>query len=213
MQGQAPGGHGRWVATSMRLRAQRKPPQQPRRPLAGRRGSPAAPVTHASYATLPSLRISTTVSTLCSDGGTDRHLHRRVAHRRTSAPPAGPRNGQARPPSWTACWAQRATRLARTASWTATRWSASVGSPSWPRQAAGKLRQPAAQTQRHPPSSLLTAPSGSKSSVRQAAAMTQRACAAAGLQVTSFAWGGHHLNAVDTPGHADFGGEVERCED
>lgn len=29
-------------------------------------------------------------------------------------------------------------------------------------------------------------------------------------KVTSFPWAGHHLNAVDTPGHADFGGEVER---
>ncbi len=29
-------------------------------------------------------------------------------------------------------------------------------------------------------------------------------------QVTSLAWGGFTLNAVDTPGHADFGGEVER---
>jgi len=28
---------------------------------------------------------------------------------------------------------------------------------------------------------------------------------------TSFAFKGHTLNAVDTPGHADFGGEVERC--
>lgn len=28
---------------------------------------------------------------------------------------------------------------------------------------------------------------------------------------TSFAYAGHVLNAVDTPGHADFGGEVERC--
>lgn len=27
---------------------------------------------------------------------------------------------------------------------------------------------------------------------------------------TSMEWGGHVLNAVDTPGHADFGGEVER---
>ncbi|GIL70939.1 hypothetical protein Vretifemale_1598 [Volvox reticuliferus] len=29
-------------------------------------------------------------------------------------------------------------------------------------------------------------------------------------KVTSFTWGGFHINAVDTPGHADFGGEVER---
>ena len=28
---------------------------------------------------------------------------------------------------------------------------------------------------------------------------------------TSFPYQGHTLNAVDTPGHADFGGEVERC--
>lgn len=28
---------------------------------------------------------------------------------------------------------------------------------------------------------------------------------------TSFPYAGHVLNAVDTPGHADFGGEVERC--
>ncbi len=28
---------------------------------------------------------------------------------------------------------------------------------------------------------------------------------------TSFPYRGHTLNAVDTPGHADFGGEVERC--
>jgi hypothetical protein len=27
---------------------------------------------------------------------------------------------------------------------------------------------------------------------------------------TSFKWGGHTLNAVDTPGHADFGGEVRQ---
>src|SRR5919204_3861556 len=27
---------------------------------------------------------------------------------------------------------------------------------------------------------------------------------------TSVAWKGHRLNIVDTPGHADFGGEVER---
>lgn len=27
---------------------------------------------------------------------------------------------------------------------------------------------------------------------------------------TSFDWRGWHFNAVDTPGHADFGGEVER---
>lgn len=27
---------------------------------------------------------------------------------------------------------------------------------------------------------------------------------------TSMQWRGHVLNAVDTPGHADFGGEVER---
>lgn len=27
---------------------------------------------------------------------------------------------------------------------------------------------------------------------------------------TSMGWAGHVLNAVDTPGHADFGGEVER---
>lgn len=28
---------------------------------------------------------------------------------------------------------------------------------------------------------------------------------------TSFVYKGHKINAVDTPGHADFGGEVERC--
>lgn len=28
---------------------------------------------------------------------------------------------------------------------------------------------------------------------------------------TSMAYKGFTLNAVDTPGHADFGGEVERC--
>ena len=28
---------------------------------------------------------------------------------------------------------------------------------------------------------------------------------------TSIAYKGHVINAVDTPGHADFGGEVERC--
>src|SRR4051812_30747266 len=27
---------------------------------------------------------------------------------------------------------------------------------------------------------------------------------------TSVVWNGHRLNIVDTPGHADFGGEVER---
>ena len=29
-------------------------------------------------------------------------------------------------------------------------------------------------------------------------------------KVTSLGWKGHRLNIVDTPGHADFGGEVER---
>jgi predicted membrane GTPase involved in stress response len=29
-------------------------------------------------------------------------------------------------------------------------------------------------------------------------------------QVTSFRYRGHLINALDTPGHADFGGEVER---
>ncbi|GBF91897.1 hypothetical protein Rsub_05002 [Raphidocelis subcapitata] len=29
-------------------------------------------------------------------------------------------------------------------------------------------------------------------------------------KVTSFRWGSHLINALDTPGHADFGGEVER---
>ena len=29
-------------------------------------------------------------------------------------------------------------------------------------------------------------------------------------KVTRLAWRGHALNVVDTPGHADFGGEVER---
>ena len=28
---------------------------------------------------------------------------------------------------------------------------------------------------------------------------------------TSMPFRGHMMNAVDTPGHADFGGEVERC--
>lgn len=27
---------------------------------------------------------------------------------------------------------------------------------------------------------------------------------------TSIEWNGHRINIVDTPGHADFGGEVER---
>ena len=27
---------------------------------------------------------------------------------------------------------------------------------------------------------------------------------------TSLVWGEHRINVVDTPGHADFGGEVER---
>ncbi len=29
-------------------------------------------------------------------------------------------------------------------------------------------------------------------------------------KVTSMSWNGIKLNIVDTPGHADFGGEVER---
>ncbi len=29
-------------------------------------------------------------------------------------------------------------------------------------------------------------------------------------KVTSMTWSGIKLNIVDTPGHADFGGEVER---
>ena len=32
-------------------------------------------------------------------------------------------------------------------------------------------------------------------------------------KVTSLEWQGHTLFAVDTPGHADFGGEVERVLD
>lgn len=30
------------------------------------------------------------------------------------------------------------------------------------------------------------------------------------FQVTSISWNGNELNMVDTPGHADFGGEVCR---